>query len=296
VAFFTLPPELTVVETSFSVAPAAELTIGDEQSAAPGVATWSLAPLADGESQSVTLRVAVPWTYFTAELRNAYVQAGSWATPAFAGRVSTLISGGQIPIGTARGLMGADLVVEGVATMYTGGYFAGAGNVKFYLADETGAIQIQVFEGEGSVNVGIGARVQVRGTVGIYRGSLQIVPIVVPEDVIILEQPGEEMPLALPVSLQQASTDMATLPGQLVQVEGMVTRVEEFSYSYEIDITDPADPAVFLTLYVDKQDWHPRRADRNRPVVPRRRHPGSARYRPAALPAHPGRPDRDLPT
>lgn len=252
VVFFTLPSELTIVDTIYSVPPAEELVLLGEGSVMPGAFTTSLAPLADGESQTITLRVAVPWTYFTAELRNALVQAETWSTPAFAGRVSTVISGGKIPIGTARGLMDADLVVEGVATMYTGALYAGTGNVKFYLQDETGGIQIQVFEGAGTVNVGIGARVQVRGTVGIYRNSMQIVPILVPDDVVVLEQPGLEMPAPLQVPIQQANTD-AALPGQLIQIEGLVTRVEEFSYSYEIDIADPADPAVFLTLYVDKQ-------------------------------------------
>ncbi len=252
VLFFTLPSELTILNTSYSLPPVAELALLGEGSVMPGAFTASLAPLANGESQTITLRVAVPWTYFTAELRNAFVQAETWSTPAFAGRVATVISGGKIPIGTARSLMDADLVVEGIATMYTGALYAGTGNVKFYLQDETGGIQIQVFEGASSVNVGIGARVQVRGTVGIYRNSMQIVPILVPDDVVILEQPGQVMPAPLQVPIQQANTD-AALPGQLIQIEGLVTRVEEFSYSYEIDLADPADPSVFLTIYVDKQ-------------------------------------------
>ena len=76
--------------------------------------------------------------------------------------MQTRIAGGVIPIGTARTLLNSEMTVEGFATMYTGGYYAGTGNTKFYLQDETGAIQVQVFSGQGSVNVDVGDRVRVR--------------------------------------------------------------------------------------------------------------------------------------
>ena len=88
----------------------------------------------------------------------------------FGGPVYTSIEGGVIPIGTARTLMDAELTVEGTATMYTGGYFAGSGNTKFYIEDETGGLQVQVFSGENTVEVPIGAYVRVRGAIGAYRG------------------------------------------------------------------------------------------------------------------------------
>ena len=45
------------------------------------------------------------------------------------------------------------------------------------------------------------------------------------------------------------SNDSA-LAGKLVQVEGIVTRNEEFSYSYELDLMD--DAGQLIKLYVDK--------------------------------------------
>ena len=215
--------------------------------------TWTIPTLAKDETQGIQITVEVPWTYFTAQVGSYYALADGCPLPAFGVPVVTEIEGGVMPIGTARTLLGADLTIEGIATAYTGAYYAGTGNVKFYLEDDTGAIQVQVFEGEGSVAVPIGARVSVRGNVSVYRGSTQIVPILVPDDVVILEEPSEIPPPLTLASIQAASTDLEDLPGKLVQVQGIVTRLEEFSYSYEMDLSDPADLSQRLTLYIDKQ-------------------------------------------
>ena len=197
----------------------------------------------------MTLTVTVPWTYFTAQAANYFVNSPDCALPVYGGPVTTSIEGGVVPIGTARTLQGSDLTIEGIATFYTGGLYAGTNDVKFYLEDETGGIQVQVFEGEGSVGVGIGSHVQVRGTVGIYRGAIQIVPIIVPDDVTRFEEPVAPLSPAQ-ISISEALSNQTDLPGRLIQVEGAVTRVEEFSYSYEIDLVD--ESGEFITLYVDK--------------------------------------------
>lgn len=228
-------------------------TIPSSMSLEDSVITWSLPSLAKNETKIVQVSVEVPWTYFDAQIGSYFARADGCPLPAFGIPVSTRIEGGVIPIGTARTLLGADLTIEVIATAYTGAYYAGTGNVKFYLEDETGAIQVQVFEGQGSVSVGIGSRVSVRGNVSTYRGSTQIVPIVVPDDVVILEGPTENPPAPTLASIQDASTDMESLPGKLVQVQGIVTRVKEFSYSYELDLADPTDISQILTLYIDKQ-------------------------------------------
>lgn len=215
--------------------------------------TWIIPTLPEGETQTIQIPIEVPWTYFNAQVSSYYVLAEGCPLPAFGVPVTTKIEGGIIPIGTARTLLGADLTIEGVATAYTGAYYAGTGNVKFYLQDDTGAIQVQVFEGEGSVAVPIGARVSVRGNVSVYRGSTQIVPLLVPEDVVVLNGTFDTPPLPTLVSIQVASTDLEDLPGKLVQVQGIVTRLEEFSYSYEMDLSDPANLSQRLTLYIDKQ-------------------------------------------
>jgi hypothetical protein len=215
--------------------------------------TWTIPALPEDETLTIQIPVEVPWTYFNAQVDSYYAIAEGCPLPTFGVPVTTKIEGGVIPIGTARTLLGSDLAIEGVATAYTGAYFAGTGNVKFYLEDETGAIQVQVFEGEGSVAIPIGARVSVRGNVSVYRGSTQIVPLLVPDDVVVLEDPSETPPQPTLASIQAASTDLEDLPGKLVQVQGFVTRLEEFSYSYEMDLSDPADLSQRLTLYIDKQ-------------------------------------------
>jgi hypothetical protein len=207
---------------------------------------WQIADLPVEGTATNAYVVAVPYAYFTAELRNAFVQAEDWPAPAFAAPAITRIAGGSVPIAAARRLSGSAMTIEGVATAYTGAYFAGSGNVKFYLADATAGIQVQVFGGQGVTSVKIGDRVTVRGEVSAYRGSMQIVPFDPATDVIVTGKAEAEIE-PLPASI----ADAAGLPGRLVAVEGLVTRLEEFTYSYEIDLSDEA--GNLLTLYVDKQ-------------------------------------------
>jgi predicted extracellular nuclease len=216
-----------------------------------GTIFWNIDLLADGETGTTQITVNVPWTYFIASINSYHVQAENWPVMGFGGPVYTSIEGGVIPIGTARTLMDAELTVEGTATMYTGGYFAGSGNTKFYLEDETGGLQVQVFGGENAVEVPIGAYVRVRGAIGAYRGSMQIVPGNIPDDVEIVTQKSDYSPWnPTAVSIQQAANDYETLPGKLVQVTGVVTRLEEFTYSFEIDLAD--ENGQVITLYIDK--------------------------------------------
>ncbi len=215
---------------------------------------WRVDSLDPGASSTFQYAVAIPFRYFTAELRNAFVQAEDWAMPAFAAPARTTIAGGRVSIAVGRTLIGSEITLEGTASMYTGGYFAGSGNVKFYLADESGGIQVQVFGGQGLVNVRVGDRVRVRGKVDLYRGAAEIVPIAAPEDIEILARADEAAgsdPAPLAVTLADIFNDNAPLQGRLLQVSGQATRVEEFSYSYEIDLSDEAGKP--LTLYVDKQ-------------------------------------------
>jgi len=211
---------------------------------------WEIESLPSGSELSESILVEAPWAYLDFLLDKTYAQIGDVSELIFANPILTQIEGGIIPIGTARGLIGAELTIEGIATMYTGGYFAGSGNVKFYLQDESGGLQVQVFAGLGEVSVAIGAHVRVRGTVSVYRDSLQIVPNAVPDDVEILGQPYDGPSPGGKVSIRQAANDMETLPGRLITVEGTITRVEEFTYSFEIDLEDGQGQT--LRLYIDK--------------------------------------------
>jgi DNA/RNA endonuclease YhcR with UshA esterase domain len=208
--------------------------------------TDSLAP---GEEISTSIAVLAPWTYLETLMANYSVQAEDVPSPAFGSPVRVSVEGGSIPIGTLKDLVGKDIAIEGTATMYTGGYYAGTGNVKFYLEDETGGVQVWVPEGEGSVNIAIGSKVRVYGGLTLYRGALELV-VNDPADVEVLAGPKDNpawQPTA--ASITDAAND-SSLAGKLVQIEGIITRNEEFSYSYEIDLID--ETGQVITLYVDK--------------------------------------------
>jgi DNA/RNA endonuclease YhcR with UshA esterase domain/exonuclease III len=210
---------------------------------------WTVEQLDPREERTETLLVTTPWAYLDFPIEIFFARVGDSPQAYFSDPVHTRIEGGVIPIGTARGLVNAEVSVEGIATMYTGGSYAGSGNVKFYLEDETGGLQAYVVGGEGEVDVPIGAHVRVKGIIEVYRDSIEIVPSVPGDVEIISSSTDTESPLTQ-ASIRQAVYDTETLPGRLVQVEGNVTRVEEFSYSYEIDLID--DEGNLLTLYVDK--------------------------------------------
>ena len=213
-----------------------------------GVVQWTLAEMADGETVSRRVTVETPQTYATLTARDYSVQAGDWPEEVFGAPVRTRVEGGTISIGTARTLMGEHVTVEGVATMYTGGYYAGTNNAKFYIQDKSGGIQIQCFDENGEPPVvALGERVRVSGEVGAYRNSMQIVPESNPDDVVILGQAEAVAPQE--VTVAQAAGDPA-VSGYLIAATGQATRVEEFTYSYEIDLADNLGNVALV--YVDK--------------------------------------------
>ncbi len=213
------------------------------------VAFWTVGDLQAGESASTEITVRAPWTVFTAQTLNYSVQAQDWPTPGFGAPVRTAVEGGVIPIAALKELMGAEMTIEGVATLQTGALYAGGGNVKFYLQDETGGVQVWVPGGEGEVAVGIGARVRVFGELTVYRGALELIAND-PGDVEILAgSAGSEPPVPTPMTIADAKNN-PDLRGLLGQVEGLVTRVDEYKYSYGIDLMDEAGET--LSVYVDK--------------------------------------------
>ena len=235
---FTVPLSLTVASAS------------DGGQVSGNLVQWTVAEMTDGEPVSRRVTVETPFTYATLMARDYSVQAGDWPDEAFGAPVRTRVEGGIIPIAAARSssLVGEIVTVEGVATMYTGGYYAGTNNAKFYLQDESGGIQIQCFDDNGTPPVvAIGEHVRVTGEVGVYRNSVQIVPGSNPDDVVILGQ--EDAPAPQEATVAQAAGD-PVVSGQLIAVTGQATRVEEFTYSYEIDLAD--DQGYVALVYVDK--------------------------------------------
>ena len=208
---------------------------------------WDIDDFEEDEILQTTLNLSAPWTYLTLNFKNIHIEIPSADMYIFTETRRVAIEGGTIPVAVARELVGSEVIVEGVATMYTGGYFAGSGNVKFYLEDASHGIQVWVPSGEGSLDVPLGARVRVRGLMDVYRGAHELVTAT-PEDVEIIAL--NEPPEPLQISIQQAVHDEDTLPGRLVSMEGTATRVEEFNYSFEMDLVD--DAGNLITLYIDK--------------------------------------------
>jgi len=213
------------------------------------VVLWSLAGLEPNETQTASIQVKAPWTYLSVGVSNYSVQAADFPQAGFGGTVRTEVAGGAIPIGIARSFVNQEIIVEGIATMYTGGYYAGSGNTKFYMEDETGGIQVWVDDGEGEVEVSLGDRVRVKGILLVYRGAMELAP---PIDGVEVIEKGTDATTWAPTlaSVEEVDNDILNLPGKLVQAEGTVARVEEFSYSYEIDLVD--DAGHLARIYVDK--------------------------------------------
>ena len=218
---------------------------------------WTITELADGATATDTIILRSSWTYLTTLLRGCYVEATSassveasdWPLRTYGPPLPLAVEGGAIPIGTARTLEGKTVTVEGVATMYTGGFFAGSTGTKFYLEDETGGIQVYCPGGMGAVNANVGDRVRVTGEIEAYRDSMEIIPFTYPDDVEMIERGGTECQ-AQPITLQAAGSDESVL-GCLIAVEGTASRVQEFTYSYEIDLLD--DQGFILLVYIEKE-------------------------------------------
>ena len=214
-----------------------------------GWVEWAIPELAAGATQTGEITLQSPWTYLRTLVSGYYVQAGDWVDRAYGPIRPLAVEGGAIPIGTARALTGETVTVEGVATMYTGGFYAGSTGTKFYMEDDSGGIQVYCPGGADLVSVNVGDRVRVTGLIEVYRDSVEIIPAVYPDDVEVVEQGGSE-PVPIPATLPQASSDESLL-GRLVEVEGTAGRIEEFSYSYEVDLLDNEGHA--LLVYVDKE-------------------------------------------
>jgi predicted extracellular nuclease len=115
------------------------------------------------------------------------------------------------------------------------------------MEDDTGGIQVYCPGGKGLVNVEVGDRVRVTGEIQVYRDSTEIVPSTYPDDVGVLD--ASDVPQPSQVTIADAIRD-ESLPGRLIVVEGLSTRIEEFTYSYEIDLVD--SEGNILLAYVDK--------------------------------------------
>lgn len=209
---------------------------------------FSFPALEQGAEQAWRLTLRAPWRYGEMAFGGIYAESEDWYLRSYAVPVLVSVAGGPIPIATARTLPGEVVTVEGIATMYTGGFYSGSDGVKFYLEDESGGIQVYCPGAPDSVRVRIGDRVRVSGEVEVYRDALEIIPQAYPDDVAVLAS-GGAVPVPHPLSVREANTDVGVL-GELNVLQGTLTRIEEFSYSYEADLVDAQGDT--LLVYIEK--------------------------------------------
>ncbi|MCB0032453.1 MAG: lamin tail domain-containing protein, partial [Anaerolineales bacterium] len=197
-------------------------------------------------SGSYELTVIAPFTYSDNIFNGSYIEVNGHRLYALISNVT--IAGGSVPIGTARELIGQTVTIEGTATMYTDGFYAGSTGTKFYIEDETGGIQVYVPDGMDDVNIVLGDRVKVSGEIEPYRTALEIIPADFTTDIEVVgtaEAPVKPAPVAIAALVPDNE-----YIGQLVEISGVATRIEEFSFSYEVDLTDEAGNTA--RIYLDK--------------------------------------------
>ncbi|MBK7180250.1 MAG: lamin tail domain-containing protein, partial [Chloroflexi bacterium] len=210
---------------------------------------WTIGDLAAGDSAQAEIMLLSPFTYIDM-LLGGYFAAADGLPRTYGPVRQVAVAGGAIPIAAARTLIGSEVTIEGTATMYTGGYFAGTTGTKFYLEDDSGGIQVYVPGGMGLIDVAIGDQVRVKGGIEVYRDSLEIIPTLLPDDVEILAQAADDGRLPTPITILQNETDESAI-GRLTVLEGTATRIDEFSFSYEIDLTDEAGNTTLV--YIEKE-------------------------------------------
>lgn len=204
--------------------------------------------LGAGETAVFTIDLRSPYTYIDTLVSGYYVEADGLMRT-YGPLRQVIMAGGAVPIATARDLSGSVVSVEGVVTMYTGGFFAGSSSTKFYVEDETGGIQVFADGGASVVSAAIGDRVRVTGTVTEYRDSLELIPVENEKDVEILGQNG--LPPEPAVITASENENEARVLGRLNLIEGTITAVDELTFDYQVDLQDDAgDTTVVL---IEKQ-------------------------------------------
>ena len=231
------------VTISLPIASYFELVAGPEGAElGNGRLTWTLPEIAANGSQTAEITLLSPFTYTDTLLTGYYADADGYLA-AFGQPRLISMAGGAIPIATARDLVGSVVSVEGIATMYTGGFFAGNGS-KFYMQDETGGIQVYIPSDQAQPNVAIGDRVRVTGLIEPYRDSLELIP----GDVELLG--ADDMPEPLAVTVDDVNNSDAIL-GELVALEGTVLAVEDFNFDYQVQIDQGTGETA--TVLIEKQ-------------------------------------------
>ncbi len=222
--------------------------ISDGGVALPGnVISWTVASLDQGESVTRTVSVLAPDVNTQLSNSDYAVVASNWVTPTMGSPVATAVGGQLVDIGAARGMSGQTVVVAGRATMYTGGFYAGSGDAKFYIQDATGGIAVQCFDQYGAPPVvTLGDWVTVTGTIAAYQGEVRVVPADNVGDVTVVDGAPTDVPYPRDVLLSDFNSPDAL--GWLTRVLGQVVSVQHSAYNDTVVLTDGI---VTVTVYID---------------------------------------------
>ncbi len=208
---------------------------------------WTIDNVEPGITAVSLITLKSPFTYIDALVTSYYAEAEGFIR-SYGNPTLVEMGGGAVPIAIARDLVGSIVTVEGVTTMYTGGYFAGSDNTKFYIQDETGGIQVFADDGRGAVEAEIGEKFRVTGEIVIFRDTIELIPLDNSADI---EQIGTaDVPEPTLISASDNENDDSLL-GLLTQLEGIAIRVEEFNFSFEIDILDDAGDTTLVLIEKD---------------------------------------------
>ena len=206
-----------------------ELTIGD---------------IPAGGAASVSVELASPFTYSESAIRGYYVEAEGQGR-VYGQPVFLAVAGGTIPIATARTLVGSTVTVEGVVTMYSGGFFAGSSSVKFYIDDGSGGIQVFADGGNGIVDVDVGDVVRATGRLEFFRDALELIPSDPGADIEIVGSDTPPDPLL--ITIPENETDDTVL-GRLNVVEGIATSIVDGSFDYQIELADEQGNSTLVLI------------------------------------------------
>ena len=210
---------------------------------------WPVGTMEAGETVEGEIALRAPWTYKADLVGGFHVEAAGWPLRAYAAPHRITIEGGSVPIAVARTLVGKEVTVEGVATMYTGGFYAGSSGTKFYVEDETGGVQVYCPGGAGKVEVAVGQRVRVHGKVDLYRNAVEVIPNTYPDDVEIVDS-TPITPTPTPVAIADVDGNEMWL-GRYIAITGTLTSLTEGNYDYRAELTDAEGRS--LLIVVEKQ-------------------------------------------
>jgi predicted extracellular nuclease len=213
-----------------------------------GRVSWEIDNIGPGKTHRDVLILSSPIANVDTLIKGYYAESEELSKAYGQLRILRL-DGSAIPIEVARSLPeGSVVTVEGIVTMYPGGFFAGSSSAKFYIEDETGGVQIFADGGRFDISVNMGNRVRVTGHTELFRDSLEVIPRDNKGDIEVLERSNQEIrPTEITVVDNETKEDVL---GRLNVIEGIADRIEEFTFHYEIDLSD--EVGNHTQIYIEK--------------------------------------------